>query len=253
MGQFWKVWVKSVDILSTIKCNKIRVMCIILGMKLLGVTGWWCWVMLHYYVTWGTDCCHIHFVGGVRHISSFVQDCSISIALAMEILQSCTKPSIYSFNTDFLFQSVWWYRILTSVEEVMVFSCLMHGNFCHIHITDLSGRMFLIPSFLFQLSHWWCQPVKIKPSNSLWTVPRWLRTWCPKMTKVYIINYITLITVEFFYDSYIFFFKEFTTFFVTLGCHWRPRVLLLIHASVRPAVCLSVRLSVCPSRMTLLL
>ena len=29
------------------------------------------------------------------HIDGFVQDCSISSALAMEILQTCTKPSIY--------------------------------------------------------------------------------------------------------------------------------------------------------------
>ena len=34
-------------------------------------------------------------VAHVQHISGLVQDCSISIALAMEIPQSCTKPSIY--------------------------------------------------------------------------------------------------------------------------------------------------------------
>ena len=31
----------------------------------------------------------------VEYIDGFVQDCSISIAKALEILQSCTKPSIY--------------------------------------------------------------------------------------------------------------------------------------------------------------
>ena len=31
----------------------------------------------------------------ILYIDGFAQDCSISIALAMEILQSCTEPSIY--------------------------------------------------------------------------------------------------------------------------------------------------------------
>ena len=31
-----------------------------------------------------------------QHINDLVQDCSISSALAMEILQSCSKPSIFS-------------------------------------------------------------------------------------------------------------------------------------------------------------
>ena len=33
-----------------------------------------------------------------EHIDGLVQDCCISIPLAMEILQSCTKPSIWSFD-----------------------------------------------------------------------------------------------------------------------------------------------------------
>ena len=32
------------------------------------------------------------------HIDSLVQDCSISSALAMEILQYCTKPSVLSLS-----------------------------------------------------------------------------------------------------------------------------------------------------------
>ena len=31
----------------------------------------------------------------VSHIYGLAQDCSISIANAVEILQSCTKPSLY--------------------------------------------------------------------------------------------------------------------------------------------------------------
>ena len=34
------------------------------------------------------------------HISGFVQDCSISIAKALEIMQSCTKPSIERCNVQ---------------------------------------------------------------------------------------------------------------------------------------------------------
>ena len=34
------------------------------------------------------------------HITGLVQDCSNSSALAMELLQSCTKPSIWSLNTS---------------------------------------------------------------------------------------------------------------------------------------------------------
>ena len=38
---------------------------------------------------------------GAENIDGLVQDCSISSALAMEILQSCTKPSTYQFNKIF--------------------------------------------------------------------------------------------------------------------------------------------------------
>ena len=34
----------------------------------------------------------------VNHIGGLVQDCGISSALAMELLQSCTKPSIYDLS-----------------------------------------------------------------------------------------------------------------------------------------------------------
>ena len=38
-----------------------------------------------------------HFIpkDGQQHIDGLVQDCSNSSASAMELLQSCTKPSIY--------------------------------------------------------------------------------------------------------------------------------------------------------------
>ena len=56
-----------------------------------------------YYEGRGTSCsitvlvidtkCRCSYIGGL------VQDCSISIANALEILQSCTKPSIISLKT----------------------------------------------------------------------------------------------------------------------------------------------------------
>ena len=52
-------------------------------------------VFLHIYVTqpqW-VKCFEI-FIVNMFHIDGLVQDCSISIANALEILQSCTKPSI---------------------------------------------------------------------------------------------------------------------------------------------------------------
>ena len=42
------------------------------------------------------------------HIDGLVQDCSISSALAMEILQFCNKPSIYCLPT---YTSFWWERM----------------------------------------------------------------------------------------------------------------------------------------------
>ena len=42
----------------------------------------------------------------IGHIDGLVQDCSNSSALAMELLQSCTKPSIYSPLLLSIFQKV---------------------------------------------------------------------------------------------------------------------------------------------------
>ena len=39
-----------------------------------------------------------------NHIGGLVQDCSNSSALAMELLQSCTKPSIWNISHWCLFQ-----------------------------------------------------------------------------------------------------------------------------------------------------
>ena len=51
----------------------------------------------------------------IFHIDGFVQDCSNSGALAMELLQSCTKPSIYKtiiFSVHIpLYAELFWWNI----------------------------------------------------------------------------------------------------------------------------------------------
>ena len=42
----------------------------------------------------------IQYFPAAFHIDGLVQDCSNSSALAMELLQSCTKPSIFPWQTD---------------------------------------------------------------------------------------------------------------------------------------------------------
>ena len=39
-----------------------------------------------------------------HHFDGLVQDCSNSISNALELLQSCTKPSIYDRNTNIIQQ-----------------------------------------------------------------------------------------------------------------------------------------------------
>ena len=52
------------------------------------------WVSFVECLLWGLSLIYILHLSLSCHINSLVQDCSISSALAMEILQSCNKPSI---------------------------------------------------------------------------------------------------------------------------------------------------------------
>ena len=60
------------------------------------------------------------------YIDGLVQDCSNSIALAMELLQSCTEPSIYGIKlisdaiSSINFREKW-----TWLEDLIVFSYLL--------------------------------------------------------------------------------------------------------------------------------
>ena len=56
-------------------------------------------------------------------IGGLVQDCSNSIANALELLQSCTKPSMYALNVFCVIyqqQSVVWWRINASMNQVIM-------------------------------------------------------------------------------------------------------------------------------------
>ena len=56
------------------------------------------------------------------HIDSLVKDCNISNELAMEILQSCTKPSIYSLCPfSFLIISIYHWPSLYSNTDKYIF------------------------------------------------------------------------------------------------------------------------------------
>ena len=96
--------------------------------------------------------CHgANFVltGGTRHcyIAASVQDCSISSELVMEILQSCTKPSIYTkcaVNDD---HALW---------QLLVFI---------VHITTDQNEKYLIR--ILQISFW---KMKYILQNSIHTI-----------------------------------------------------------------------------------
>ena len=46
-----------------------------------------------------------------KHIDGLVQDCSNSSAYALELLQSCTKPSIYQSNNMSALKTIWHHLI----------------------------------------------------------------------------------------------------------------------------------------------
>ena len=67
-----------------------------------------------------------HFVAWweyMDNVDRLVQDCSISSALAMEILQSCTKSSMYSWLGP------QWWLFWTDVPRIISFTVLLkHGR-----------------------------------------------------------------------------------------------------------------------------
>ena len=81
--------------------------------------------------------------GSAVYINGFVQDCSISSALALEILQSCTKPSIYRWYFVCLVM-VWYCSVLSQTFTVtlLVLSVWYHGPNASKVALDLSHDSF---------------------------------------------------------------------------------------------------------------
>ena len=71
----------------------------------------------------------------VSYIDSLVQDCSISIANALEILQSCTRPSIYWYSGGGSLHSgsssnvILWYHIFTNGNNIHRCSTIILDGF----------------------------------------------------------------------------------------------------------------------------
>ena len=70
----------------------------------------------------------------MQYINGLVQDCSISIANAMEILQSCTKPSIWSENTGQF--SVYWLKF-SRMSVACVLLSLVLPAYWHPHSSTM--------------------------------------------------------------------------------------------------------------------
>ena len=54
-------------------------------------------MLAHYILRGNALYCNFHV-----HVDGFVQDCGNSIVLAMELLQPCTKPSMYCYRKPVL-------------------------------------------------------------------------------------------------------------------------------------------------------
>ena len=95
--QTWYFWQRVVDNKFARECQLLLVMI-------------WPDMLVSPLLSWGllTDCLSKWQLGVFQyHIDGLVQDCSNSIANALELLQSCTKPSIWTWK-------------LTSIENSIV-------------------------------------------------------------------------------------------------------------------------------------
>ena len=111
-----------------------------------------------------------------KYIHGLVQDCSISSVLALEILQSCTKPSIYSTSLEISI----WFNFFLWFTFCCVFSCgLAPVSFTHfLPLAELkwnNPKASKTTSFAFKLSiicskncntginikHWVYMPVRL--------------------------------------------------------------------------------------------
>ena len=122
----WEIWRK----LTTLQWHLTVIQISYHGGHLWTVATCICWKLMR------CNGANFAITGGTRHcyIAASVQDCSISSELAMEILQSCTTPSIYTkcaVNDD---QALW---------KLLVFI---------VHITTDQNDKYLIR--ILQISFW---------------------------------------------------------------------------------------------------
>ena len=91
-----------------------------------------------------------------RNIDGLVQDSSNSIANALELLQSCTKPSIYRYmdkkNTSKTTTTTWilWVLILAGLRRD--YKAYLHPNFQSIGTLNQPGQ-FMVLMILSQYQH----------------------------------------------------------------------------------------------------
>ena len=106
------------------------------------------------------------------HVNCLVQSCSIPSAFAVEMLQACTKPSMWLVS--FPFDYSWTYVLATQWAINIHYITLIRGNFCK-YLSFFNGCLGCIPKWWF-LQIW--GSVKILPHKSSWSsrltpIPLW--------------------------------------------------------------------------------
>ena len=71
--------------------------------------------------------CDVWPVNKTIHIDGLVQDCSIASALTMEIMQSCTKPSIYPLRNSYTKNKLWSYSV-KNVYKVAICTSIKYNT-----------------------------------------------------------------------------------------------------------------------------
>ena len=107
----------------------------------------------------------INHVGYTRasHFDGFVQDCSNSIANALELLQSCTKPLIWCIQYDISSWCLWWHH-----NDELLQSCTKPLIWC---------IQYDIPSWCL----WWHHNDELLQSCTkplIWCIQYDISSWC---------------------------------------------------------------------------
>ena len=97
----------------------------------------------------------------IHHIDGLVQDCSNFSALAMELLQSCTKPSICDNTVNFTVDVVLW----TELCPHCIFQTSSQILFIFIDLIDQLQKNYILSLWCFFLSF------------EIWSFPEFLNSW----------------------------------------------------------------------------